>query len=103
MCIRDSDAIAYAMISASGPDPVPDATGSPLSPREAQVAGLVASGMTNAEIAARLVISVRTVQGHVENILRKLEFGSRSQVAAWVASREQVDPDRPGTAARKDG
>ena len=30
-------------------------------------------------------------------------FGSRSQVAAWVASREQVDPDRPGTAARKDG
>jgi DNA-binding NarL/FixJ family response regulator len=43
------------------------------------------------------------VQGHVENILRKLEFGSRSQVAAWVASREHVDPDHPGPAARKDG
>ena len=59
--------------------------------------------MTNAEIAARLVISVRTVQGHVENILRKLGLGSRSQVAAWVASRDQVDPDRPGITVRKDG
>ena len=97
------DAIAYAMISAAGPDPVPDTTGSPLTPREAQVAGLVAAGLTNAEIAVRLIISVRTVQGHVENILRKLEFGSRSQVAAWVASREQLDPDRPGTGVRGDG
>ncbi len=46
------DAVAYAMISASGPEPVPDTTGSPLTPREAQVAGLVAAGLTNADIAA---------------------------------------------------
>ena len=89
------DAVAYAMISASGPEPVPDTTGSPLTPREAQVAGLVAVGLTNADIAARLFISVRTVQGHLENILRKLEFSSRAQVAAWVASRESVDPGVP--------
>ena len=62
-------------------------TSGPLTPRELAVAELVARGMSNREIAAALVISVRTVQGHVENILRKLGFGSRAQVAAWVAQR----------------
>jgi len=82
-------AVAYALETAApeGAPPVPG--GSPLTPREAQVAGLVAAGLTNADIADRLVISVRTVQGHLENILRKLEFTSRAQVAAWVAAREQ--------------
>jgi predicted ATPase/DNA-binding CsgD family transcriptional regulator len=59
----------------------------PLTSRELAVAELVARGMSNPEIAAALVISVRTVQGHVEKILRKLGFGSRAQVAAWVAQR----------------
>ncbi len=62
-------------------------TSAPLTSRELAVAELVARGMSNREIAAALVISVRTVQGHVENILRKLGFGSRAQVAAWVAQR----------------
>jgi non-specific serine/threonine protein kinase len=48
----------------------------------------MARGMSNREIAAALVISVRTVQGHVEHILRKLRFGSRAQVAAWVGHRQ---------------
>ena len=63
------------------------AASSPLTSRELAVAELVARGMSNREIAAALVISVRTVQGHVEHILRKLGFGSRAQVAAWVAQR----------------
>jgi non-specific serine/threonine protein kinase len=63
------------------------ATSTPLTTRELAVAELVARGLSNPEIAAALVISVRTVQGHVENILRKLGFGSRAQVAAWVAQR----------------
>jgi serine/threonine-protein kinase PknK len=58
--------------------------GSLLSSREQQVAALVGEGLTNQQIASRLVISVRTVHGHMENILRKLGFGSRAQVAAWV-------------------
>lgn len=62
-------------------------TSSPLTAREMGVAELVASGMSNREIAAVLVISSRTVQGHVEHILRKLGFGSRTQIAAWVARR----------------
>jgi non-specific serine/threonine protein kinase len=62
-------------------------TSAPLTSRELAVAELVARGMSNRDIAAALVISVRTVQGHIENILRKLGFGSRAQVAAWVAQR----------------
>ena len=46
-----------------------------LSPREHEVAALVGEGLTNQQIANRLVISVRTVHGHMENILRKLGFG----------------------------
>ena len=60
---------------------------SPLTRRENEVADLVAEGLTNPQIAERLVISVRTVQGHVENILRKLGVGSRSLIASWVTER----------------
>jgi FixJ family two-component response regulator len=49
------------------------------------VTRLVARGRSNKEIAAQLVISQRTAEGHVERILAKLGFNSRVQVAAWVA------------------
>ena len=55
-----------------------------LTRREREVAGLVAEGLSNKEIAARLVISLRTAEGHVENILTKLGFTSRTQIASWV-------------------
>jgi DNA-binding CsgD family transcriptional regulator len=54
-----------------------------LSPREVEVAQLVAVGLTNRQIAERLVISERTAQNHVQHILTKLGFTSRSQIAAW--------------------
>jgi predicted ATPase/DNA-binding NarL/FixJ family response regulator len=57
-----------------------------LSRRERQVAELVAEGLSNKQIAARLVISRRTVDSHVEKILTKLGFTSRVQVAAWFAA-----------------
>lgn len=60
-----------------------------LTKREQQVADLVAEGLTNKAIAARLVISQRTAQGHVEHILTKLGFTSRAQVAAWVVDERQ--------------
>ena len=58
-----------------------------LTSREQEVARLIARGMGNKEIASRLVISRRTVDGHVERILRKLDFTSRTQIASWVATR----------------
>ncbi|MFC9550356.1 protein kinase [Rhodococcus sp. NPDC056960] len=60
-----------------------------LTKRERQVAGLVAQGLTNKAIAARLVISQRTAQGHVEHVLAKLGFSSRAQIAAWVARKPE--------------
>jgi predicted ATPase/DNA-binding CsgD family transcriptional regulator len=65
----------------------------PLTAREVQVARLVAQGHSNREIAARLVISQRTAEGHVEHILTKLSFISRAQIAAWVVA-SQPDDDR---------
>jgi len=60
---------------------------SPLTPREQQTAELVAEGLSDKQIAARLVVSPRTAEGHVERILVKLGFSSRAQIAAWVAER----------------
>jgi DNA-binding NarL/FixJ family response regulator len=45
-----------------------------LSERESEVLGLVAEGLTNAEMARRLIISVRTVESHVASLLRKLDL-----------------------------
>ncbi|WP_433635334.1 protein kinase domain-containing protein [Nocardia sp. CA-120079] len=57
--------------------------------RERQVADLIAQGLTNKQIAAKLVISLRTAEGHVEHILSKLGFTSRAQIAAWIADEAQ--------------
>ncbi|WP_328946347.1 LuxR C-terminal-related transcriptional regulator [Streptomyces sp. NBC_00250] len=62
-----------------------DAEPSLLTPRERQVAGLVARGLSNRKIAEDLVISPRTVEGHVDHILTKLGFTSRAHIAAWAA------------------
>jgi DNA-binding CsgD family transcriptional regulator len=71
-------------------------TGSPdpqVSPREREVARLIADGLSNRAIAVRLGLSERTIEAHVEHMLRKLGFRSRAKVAAWVT--EDVNhPDR---------
>ena len=71
--------------------PLPDVA-SPLTARERQVASMIARGMSNKDIAGTLTISRRTVDGHVERILRKLDFSSRTQVASWT---------RPGPGTRR--
>jgi predicted ATPase/DNA-binding CsgD family transcriptional regulator len=60
-----------------------------LAKREAEVARLVADGLSNKEIGARLFISEHTVDSHVRSILNKLGFNSRAQVAAWMASSSE--------------
>ena len=57
--------------------------------READVARLVADGLSNKQIGVRLFISERTVESHVRNILNKLGFSTRAQIAAWVAGLQR--------------
>jgi DNA-binding CsgD family transcriptional regulator len=60
-----------------------------LTRREREVAGLIAQGKTNREIAALLYVGERTIETHVSNILTKLDFATRAQIAAWAATRGQ--------------
>jgi non-specific serine/threonine protein kinase len=55
-----------------------------LTPRQREVAALIALGLTNREIASRLVVAERTAEGHVQGILNKLGFYSRARIAAWA-------------------
>jgi DNA-binding NarL/FixJ family response regulator len=59
-----------------------------LTVRELQIASLIARGLSNRGIADELVISPATAARHVANILAKLGFSSRAQVAVWAAQRE---------------
>ena len=56
----------------------------PLTPRQHEVATLIARGLTNSQIAERLVISPHTVERHVENILDRLRLSSRIEIAVWM-------------------
>jgi len=69
-----------------------------LTRRERQVAELIGEGLSNRQIAARLGTSQRTAESHVENILRKLGFTARAQVATWVVQQEadEVSAGRAG-------
>jgi DNA-binding CsgD family transcriptional regulator len=66
------------------------ADGMGLSPREAEIARLVAEGLGNREIGERLFLSARTVEKHVEHVMNKLGVNARAEIAAWQARREQL-------------
>jgi predicted ATPase/DNA-binding CsgD family transcriptional regulator len=86
-------AIAFAL--SDNPDVKAAAAADPvagqLTRRETEIAQLIAAGLSNKEIATRLVIAQRTAEGHVEHILAKLGFNSRSQVAAWVTETRSAE------------
>jgi non-specific serine/threonine protein kinase len=97
----------------AGSEPAPPGTGAAgdtralpasawdvLTAREREVAGLVAQGLTNRDIAGRLVVSKRTVDAHVEHILAKLGFASRVQVAALASVPAQARPQLTLSQAR---
>jgi non-specific serine/threonine protein kinase len=75
-----------------------------LTPRELDVSGLIAEGLTNREIARRLGIAARTVDVHVEHILEKLRVKSRAKVAAWAVEHSLHIPqseENPAEARRR--
>ncbi len=80
-----NEAIAFALDESRGEPGSADATKP--TKRELQIAELVAEGRSNQSIADELVLSRRTVEAHIQHLLAKLGFNSRSQVAAWVAQR----------------
>jgi DNA-binding NarL/FixJ family response regulator len=77
---------AFAVLRGSPPGAVAMTNTPPgrLSPREIEVVELIAHGLTNRQIAERLVISERTAHAHVRNILDKLGCSSRTEVATWA-------------------
>jgi predicted ATPase/DNA-binding CsgD family transcriptional regulator len=85
-----AEVVAYALDIKTETEPSGPAT--VLTKREWEVAELVAQGLSNREIANRLVISRRTAESHLDHILTKLGFTSRTQIAVWVA--EQDTPRR---------
>jgi len=87
-------AVAFALGRDPGEaEPASRATGdSMLTGREREISHLIAEGMSNNDIAECLTISRRTVEGHINRILAKLNFRSRSQVAAWMTRRESLVP-----------
>lgn len=97
MSFEDALRIADSVVRESsvnrvGPMTVPSRTVSPLSRREGQVAGLISEGRSNRDIAKRLFISERTADTHVQHILNKLGFNSRTQIAAWAMQHGLASP-----------
>jgi NarL family two-component system response regulator LiaR len=70
-------------------------TEEPLTERELEVVGLVAQGLSNQEIADRLVLSERTVRTHVSNILSKLHLANRTQAALYALRKGLTKLDHP--------
>jgi DNA-binding NarL/FixJ family response regulator len=95
-----AQASAYALQDEDHLPPVPGAAGTttsrrtadgfaPVTPREGEVAMLVAAGLSNREIADTLHVTERTVENHVAHILTRLGFRSRVQIATWATTRRE--------------
>jgi predicted ATPase/class 3 adenylate cyclase/DNA-binding NarL/FixJ family response regulator len=95
-------AAAYALdhhskAQAATPRPVAAAVPAALAvftPREREVLGHLARGLSNRQIADALVVTVRTAEKHVDNVIGKLGLASRAQVAVWAAAQRL--PEAPG-------
>ena len=79
---------AFALALAPDSATRPVASHSSLTPREREVASLIGRGLTNRQIAERLVITQRTVAAHIEHILEKLGFRSRLQIGLWAVEHQ---------------
>lgn len=66
-------------------------TPQPLTPRQLEVAGLVAQGWSNRQIAEALVVTERSAESHVERIRARLGFRSRAQIAAWYVASNPAE------------
>ena len=81
---------AFAAAGPAAPPPAEDPATDPgldlLSAREREVMQLLARGYTYREIGSRLFISVKTVESHASNVLRKLQLSNRNELTRWAAT-----------------
>ena len=87
--LRFDEAVALAAGRRAALPSSAESEGEPvrLTRRQREIAELVAEGLTNREIAERLVLAQRTAEGHVASVLHRLGFTSREQLAAWVVAQ----------------
>ena len=100
--MKNDAAVAFALeetASVAGSEPTTRDRGG-LSQREFEVATLVARGMSNKQIASKLLLSERTIDHHVAHILDKLGFNARAQVAAWATEGSGDDRREPSNVRR---
>ena len=72
------------------------ASGLPLTDREREIVMLIGEGLSNREVAARLTLSVRTVEGHIYRAMAKTGTTSRDELAALLPRRTSKSPDSSG-------
>jgi len=85
------ESVRASAAAAAGPGA---ASNDSLTPREREIAELIARGLSNKEIASTLVIALRTAEAHVAHILTKLGFTSRVQIASWVVGNHASAAER---------
>jgi DNA-binding NarL/FixJ family response regulator len=95
--IADGDAVFSPWLAgfvldafAGGETPTSDPQLDQLTPREGDVLLLIARGYTYKEVGAKLHVSVKTVETHVSNVLRKLQLSNRNELTRWAAQRRMV-------------
>jgi non-specific serine/threonine protein kinase len=81
-----------AATAGTGAGPAPAHGSDQLTARQREVAALIARGLSNRQIGRSLVITERTVAAHIEHILNKLGFVSRTQIGVWAAEHGMVVP-----------
>lgn len=84
--VGDVDALVDAVRHGLGLTPLSRRFSPSLTPRQREVAARVSEGLSNRQIAERLVITERSAESHVERIRARLGFRSRAQIAAWHAT-----------------
>jgi predicted ATPase/DNA-binding NarL/FixJ family response regulator len=94
MPVQQATDLAMAVASGAAPADPERPEQMPLTPRERQVAALVASGRTNRQIGRVLGISEKTAEVHLHHVMSKLDFRSRAEVAAWAVTHHLSAPAR---------
>jgi class 3 adenylate cyclase/HAMP domain-containing protein len=85
----------YNVLGSSAVHSNGSAEAAPLSAREREVAAVIARGLTNRQISEKLMITERTVAAHIEHIMSKLDFASRTQIGVWAAEHGLLEIAAP--------